>query len=782
MKKIGLVNCIYYRSNSNLLRKDVNIMKKTIAKTAAFIMAAMMASAAMPLNIYAVPSGGTTSSSSDVELQTALTTVKKRVTIPAELDEFEYDTSESYKTKTYHFTWHRKNDSAKRIEVSVVGGIIINYGYYDYSKNSYNAGIAKLTNDQITKKAEEYIYQLDPSFKDKIKSEIGNLSINNDRVTVNFTRYENNIRVTRNGGSVTIDKNTGELYSFSADWWDNAAFDSPKKAKTEKEIEEAYKSLCRLTPYYKISTDYTTNEKTARIVYEPDFCEEIDAFTGKKSTIWEDMDKAEGRRYYGDYMNVTEATDAAADVEEDAEAGESLFTESEMKKIEIDKSLITPEKAFEQLKKDKFAALTDDYEIQSYYLYSDTGLSYDDPMPLAEDDADSAKKEEKEPEYYLSITFCVKSSLKEKFKGYKNVNVNINAKTGKVESLSKYSKSGELPKLDVTKAKAISDSVALTYGKDIISAYKSNKDNTAPVSTWGDKNQYYETSREFNYNRYVHGIPVFGDNIYVTVDSEGTVTSYRYNHTEDVSFPSSDILTPEEAFDKLYAQEKFDLYYDGWITKDGKVKTYLIYKMDSFHLNAKSGKLCYWDGTDMTERIDTRKIKYTDIKGIPQEKAILELQRHGAMLSEDKKFRPTENIEREEFISLLNSALNGYYSYTSAVNPGYEEVLVMEDVEEESGTEKETSANSKYITRTEAAVIFTNNCGFGNYTELKGIFKTPFSDVKSNDENIGAIAIAYAKGFLKGEDGKFNGSRNITRAEAAQIIYDYIVKNQDKTK
>ena len=203
MKKIGIMSCIYYRSNSNLLRKDVNIMKKTIAKTAAFIMAAMMASAAMPMSIYAVPGGGTTSSSSDVGLQTALTTVKKRVTIPEELDEFEYDTSESYKTKTYNFTWHNKNDPAKGIEVSVVGEIITYYNCYDYNKNSSNAGFAKLTNDQITAKAEEYVYRLDPSFKDKVKFEIGNLGINNDRVTVNFTRYENNVRVARNGGFVT---------------------------------------------------------------------------------------------------------------------------------------------------------------------------------------------------------------------------------------------------------------------------------------------------------------------------------------------------------------------------------------------------------------------------------------------------------------------------------------------------------------------------------------------------------------------------------------------------
>ena len=72
-------------------------------------------------------------------------------------------------------------------------------------------------------------------------------------------------------------------------------------------------------------------------------------------------------------------------------------------------------------------------------------------------------------------------------------------------------------------------------------------------------------------------------------------------------------------------------------------------------------------------------------------------------------------------------------------------------------------------------MIFTAFFDNGGISELKGIFKTPFSDVKSSDANIGAIAVAYAKGFMKGEDGKFNGNRKITRAEAVQMIYDYIV-------
>ncbi len=749
--------------------------KATIAKTAALVMAALMASAAMPMSIYAVPDSSTTSSTSDTDLQTALTTVKKRIKIPDELTEFEYSTNESYKTKVYNFTWHKKDEYSPRLEVNVVGNIITYYNYYDSSNRYYrNASIAKLSNDQIIAKAKEYVYQLDPSFKDKVKFEIDYLSINDDNVNVSFTRYENNIPVTSNYGAVTINKNTGELISFSANWWENASFDSPKKAKTEKEIEEAYKSLCKLTPYYKISTDYNTNKKTARIVYEPGFNSEIDAFTGEKSTIWEDMNEAEGGTpYYGGYGGYYDNAAAdSAEVEEaplDGGAGVS-FTEAELKKIEIDKSLITPEKAFEQLKKDKFAALTDDYEIKSYNIYSDE--TNDRPVPLTTAENSDSKEKEKEPDYYMSINFSVKSKLQDTYEGYKNISVQINAKTGNVIYISKYGRSGDLPKLDVSKAKSIADSAAKTYAKDIISGYKSDKSNSDPVETWGKNNEYYETSREFIYNRYVNGIQVYGDKIYVSVDSEGTVTYYDFSHTKDVKFPSADILSTDEAFAKLYEQQDFDYYYDGWISKDGKVKTYLLYQMDSFYINAKTGKLCTWSGEDRNESVDTRKIKYTDIKGIPQEKAILELQRHGAMLSKDKKFRPNDNIEYQEFETLLYSALNGGV----AAN---EEVLVPEEVSSENSTKADTS---KYITREQAAVIFAKASGFGSYAELKGIYKTPFSDVKSSNENIGAIAIAYSKGFLKGENGKFGGEKNITRAEAAQIIYDYIINNQNTAK
>lgn len=737
--------------------------KMTITKIAAAAMAVMLAGAAVPaaavMPVYAI-GGSSTSNESEVEMKAALTVAKQRVTVPEELTEFTYSTGKSYGTKVFEFTWKSERDinnaGIKYIQVSVVGDMITRYEYYDDKERGYSSDptLAKLTEEEILAKAEGYIKQLDPKIAGSVKAEVDSLNLFGNTATVRFKRYVNGVEVEGNGGSVTVNKNTGELYSFNAQWWDNADFQSPEGAKTEKEIEEAYKKLCKLTPYYKINTNWETKKKTVRIVYEPDFTSEIDAFTGEASTIWVDMEEAGGTRFYGYYTATDEAVEeeAAAAVENPATGvnadGGVVFSEAEMKKIQQDENLLSAEQVFEQLKKDKYAALTDDYEIKSYEIYledSDYGI-----MPLAEDSA-ASKKDEK---FYMSITFTAKDK---NYKGYKTVRATLNAETGEMISMSKYNISAKLEKLNVENTKAVAEAAANQYAKDIMKECHPDVSNDNEVRVW---NGGFETSRNFRFNRFVNGIQVYGDYINVTVDSNGVVTNFSCNYTDDVKFPSADILTSDEALDKLYTQRDFDYYYTGWITKDGKVRTYLLYNMDSFYLNAKTGRLCGWSGEPLNDYTNSRDVKYTDIKGIPQEQAILTMQKYGVTVTSDSKFQPNEIITKQEFEGLLSSAIRGYD----------------EDVMEEGmDMDAYKAEQKKPVTRTDAAVLFTKGYDNNHLAELKGIYKTPFSDVKSSDENIGAIAIAYAKGFIPKGDGKFNGEQKITRAEAVQMIYDYLV-------
>lgn len=749
--------------------KKTTSKKMTITKIAAAAMAVMLAGAAVPMTaampVYAV-SGSSTSDASDVEMKAALTVAKQRVTIPEELTEFTYSTEKSYGTKVFNFTWKSDRDinnaGVKYIQVAVVGDIITRYEYYDDSKASSRwssePSLAKLTEEEILAKAKEYIKQLDPKIADSVKAEVSSFSLFGDTANVRFYRYVNGVKTEDNNGYVTVNKNTGELYNFSASWWDNADFKDAKAAKSEKEIREDFKKLCTLTPYYKISTNWETKKKTVRIVYEPSFTSEIDAFTGEASTIWGDMDEAGGTRFYG-YDMPEEAT--AAEVEADMENPATgvygngvVFTEAELKKIRQDENLLTAEQVFELLKKDKFAALTDDYEIKSYEVYSDK--QDNGAVPLAADSAVN-KKEEKE-DFFMSIRFAAKDK---NYKGYKNISVQVNAETGEIINMSKYGISAKLPKLNVENTKAAAEAAANLYAKDIMTECHPDVHNDDEVEVW---NGGFETARQFRFNRFVNGIQVSGDYVNVTVDSNGVVTNYYYNYTDDVKFPSAEILTPDEALDKLYTQRNFDYYYTGWITKDGKVQTYLLYKMNSFYLNAKTGKLCNWNGEPLNNGKNGKDVTYTDIKGIPQEQAILAMQKYGVTITTDSKFKPNEVITKDEFTSLLNAALSGYgvYYYDAPVEADFSD-------------EEKAEVKNPPITRTDAAVLFTQKYDSNNVAALEGIFKTPFSDVKSNDENIGAIAIAYAKGFIPKGDGKFNGSKQVTRAEAVQMIYDYLV-------
>lgn len=750
-------------------RKEDNDMKRNITRAAALIMAAMLAGSAMPASLctYAV-SGGITASSDESEkaMKEALAIVKKRVEIPAALSEFNYSTREKYGTKSYNFHWFTPDDAEEHqsISVHIVGDIITSYDT-NLDKDSDVPFFAKLSDEQLVEKAKEHIRRLDPSIADKIKIELNHISLYSDLAELSFQRYENGVPVLGNNGKISIHKDTGELEDFSVTWMDNAKFADPKTALTGSQIKDTYKKLCTLTPYYKVTTDRKTQKVTARIVYTPDFDfdSEIDAFTGKKSTIWEDMQKAEGTTLSGyDYGSYS-----YADIEyeqDDLEIDDDVeFTEAELKKIQQDENLLTTDQVFELLKKDKFVALTDDYALHRYNLYS--AEDYDLIM-YADKGTAVPDKNKKNEHFYMNITFSVKKELWDSYKGYTSVFVQLDAETGEIFYFKKSGSPEGLPKLDLEKAKAQSEYTVKTLAKDIVKEYKADKSNNNPVSVWtvdmglskdGQKieKEYFETERTFYYSRYVNGIEVFDDYIVVTVDSENVITSFDYNHTE-AAFPSADdMLTPDEAFESLYKQRKFEYYYDGWIAKDGSAKTYLIYRMDPSYINAKTGRICYWNGEPITERTSS-KTKYTDIKGIPQEKAILTLQRYGILLTEGNKFEPAKAVTEEEFCDLIISALSSY-------TPSYYRIYT------------EDNEKSPDLTRERAAFIFTQFFDTNGITSIPGIFRSPFSDVKSSSEYAGVIAVANAKGFMNGKDGKFNGSKKITRAEAVQMIYDYIL-------
>lgn len=725
-------------------------------------------------------------------MKAALTTVKKRIDIPDELSEFTYAESKVYSKTGYNFNWTTPNgaEEHKSINVSIIGGVITEYSRQGFGDDdgfySRDPKLAKLTQQEVLAKAKESFKKVNPDIYNECKFELSNLSLTSSEARVAISRNVNGIDVSNNGGSIRINQNTGELTAIDLTWWDGAKFSDPKTAKTEAEIREAYKSLCKLTPYYRISYKWDEESKkskpTVRIVYSPDFTDEIDAYTGKASTIWEDMEKAGGSRYYGDIMYANPATGIMnEDITADAGVEEALdedvdFSEEELKKLEQNKNLLKTDDVTALLKKDKFVALTDNYKLKNYNV--------------------SSQKDEKGKESFtMYVSYELDTDKPTAKEYYRYINVNVDAESGKILSLNKYGDQfknravEELPALDVKKANAVAEEVAKTYAKDIISRYKADKSNTEPVKPIGTidvwdnetnkkfEEKEYEKSRTFVFNRFENGIQVSNNTIRVTVDSNGAVTYYDVDHSENITFPKADIISADEAFKKLFEQEDFQKYYDGWITKDGEFKTYLLYDIGSFTLNAKTGKICNWDGSprDTGSTGYHPDAKYSDIKDIPQREAILEMQKYGVTLRTDgKKFLPADPISEEEFSNLLAELFN------EAVAIDYAELEEVYDDSPEGkakakAAEEAAAKDRAETTRREAAVMFAQMYDHNNIANIKGIFRSFYSDIKSSDENAGHIAIAYAKGFFgKTADGQFHGDKVITRAEAIQLVYDYL--------
>lgn len=759
----------------------------TIAKIAAAAMAVMMTVSAGAVPVLAASNSTSSSSASQAEakkqqaMKTALTAVKKRVKIPDRLTEFDYSMSTSYGTEMFSFTW-RDEKNREIIEITYANGIILSYNYYDGRNDGKEVkqSFAKLTDAQLIDYAKKAFKMLDPDLADKGKYSIDSIDLFGDTATINFDRMENGAAVEGNGGTVTVNKNTGELVSMRIEWfWNGTKFGSTASKLTADEARAKYKSLTTLTPIYRIVDIY--NEKTdkfeqkAVLLYLPSFTDEIDAVTGKPSTIWDDMENDGGVEnfvtYYFNSMTDAgvESTDGAA--YDDAADEDVDFTAAELKEIEADEGMLKKDEITALLNKDKYTKMPD-YVVLEYanlYKNEDTGEYYyiidyhggDDAIVDVGIDVDEAVDDvdvQDDTDVAVEdVGVDVNTNPKDP---YFYMSVKVNAKTGKVDNFSKsYDTYFDSSKKYPVKANAkIAAAAAKHFYGDIFGEYKADESNSEPCHFYTDRNGkivYTESSRTYYYNRYVNGVQVEGDTIRINVGFSGDVRSISYRYT-DVKFPSVPKFDNDKAFEQLFKQIKLRYYYDGYYKKDGTVKTYLLYDINDYTLDSKY-RIVSWDGTPLPAEKD-EDTNYTDISGIAQENAINTLARYGITLeTKNGKFDPNAKLTDKEFAAVVYKATRNYVPYYI----------------EDGNYRKEEKAVT--LTKKEAAKVFVNVYGGSDYAELKGIYRAPFKDVAVSDDYVGYIAIAKALGFASADkNGNYSPNKVLTRAQAMQMIYDYI--------
>lgn len=671
-----------------------------------------------------------------------LTYVKQRVTVPEDLSEFNYTKSTNYGRDTYNFTWTTNPEEYttgyKEINIQICGKIIKSYSHYEYDwTGDYTTeySFAKLTEDELYDKAYKWIKILNPTIYNSIAIDKESLRINisGNRACFTINRVVEGVPVKGQEGSIVIDKDTGELISYGLNWVMGAGFPDPDTTISKEEAIAAYEKEMPIEKVYFANYNWETKEFEPALIYRQTRTEQIDALTGKLTSF-------EGSyfNYYEDYYGDDVMVDEEADIEANPSTGGGVsFTDAELEKMEKEGTLITAEEMLSTLKDMDIFCLGDDPAVERSVCYFDdyydfyvrdmTFASSDTVYYIGKDDEGNPVQQERETTVRTYAT--------------------INAENGDIlnfRTTSGYA--GDTRTLtEKNSTKLLKDYV------DILAGDKAD-DFRLPEATlsWSAKNKdgtpaegAYITYASASSQRYAYGIPSMSESVSIKVNSDGRITDYSIQHY-DVAYPKPDtIISEADAYSKYFEQIDYDLQYRLAIKKDVTYTAVVYNPSEKLYIDAFSGKLTYSDGT---ERVKAAKQEYTDLEGSKYEKIARRLEAHGIVLrDEDGRLNAEEYITRQDFSSLMSYIGSWYYNRTGG---------------------------DKILTRQFAAKILTNRIISEECAELLGIFKSPFSDVKSSSKYVGYIAVANAMGYMKGEDGKFNPGGKVTRGEALQMIYD----------
>lgn len=320
-----------------------------------------------------------------------------------------------------------------------------------------------------------------------------------------------------------------------------------------------------------------------------------------------------------------------------------------------------------------------------------------------------------------------------------NIYASINAKTGEIISYSRYTyTSSDSPKTE-------------------------NKNDKAFEVLAGDKAKEYKYDEENNrYVRYVNDTEVADDTAYITY-TDGVLTGYSISYT-DTQFPSvADVMSVSEAEKAMFAAVDYELA----CVINGK-KAVPVYMHENVSINPFTGVRVDYNNEEITSSKD--ELVYSDIDGHYAKNYIEALAQYGVGF-EGGMYMPDETITQKDFLALLMAV---YRSGITVMRNNPEQAkYVYDDVIGKGIITEEERDDDAYVTRESAAVYMIRAMGAEEYARYNDIYVTPFDDVT---ENKGYIALLSAMGVVNGDDGHFNPTREITRAESAAMIYNYLTR------
>ena len=294
-------------------------MKKGIKKAISATAAAVMLFGIVPFSAFA-----------ETGLESAIIAAKNKISIPAECTEFDSSSSQDDNGVEYSLSWQTKRDEGdtqKTYSVRINDkGDVLSFHKWEISnfptQNNRHMGFAKFSEDEAMRLAKEWLFSVNPNWKDEFPDEAitYNSSLYGNSVDVRLGRVINGLDFCGDSVSVELNKETGDVESMSAQY--TYASDIPS-VDTAISAADAENKFFEASP---MELKYIRVDHKAILIYMPkNAYYELDGITGEEFKPFEYGYSSGGA---GDSNRKSEnAMDSAADT------GKQL-TDAERKNIE----------------------------------------------------------------------------------------------------------------------------------------------------------------------------------------------------------------------------------------------------------------------------------------------------------------------------------------------------------------------------------------------------------------------------------------------------------------
>ncbi|NSW89655.1 MAG: S-layer homology domain-containing protein [Firmicutes bacterium] len=751
-------------------------MRRIIALVLSVLMAVLIV---IPVQTFA-------QTENESELEEVIKAVRRKFDIPEELKFTDYYASTNERgVKTWSLTWR---DKEKDISMSVGitdKGVITRYYYYEPYKE-VEKKFPKVTEEEATEKAEDFIRRIAPAgtlAKIRKQDEVdGQILFLKRNYYFNYYRVVNGVPYYANNIGIDVNAETGKITSYYYNLDDSLSFPALENVISLEDAEKAYENNLGLKLIYKYYYDSKKEKINVYPVYVPKYDNGtyvVDAITGEKIRI--------GTYYYGyDGYGLGDQSSLAVQKEMVAKAaGVSMgpvLTPEELEAAKKQAELLTEAEAGKIVREAPEIGLDDGYKLTNVYL--NKGWPERDKFI-----------------YNLSFRKEVQGETKEDYRTL-YASASVNAKTGEITSFyvdNIYSE--EEPKFDKEAAKA--------EVEKFLKSFKPEKFAETELDESKEEYEIYKTSEQkpqryyyFRYIRQVNGIPFPDNGLYIGFDAvNGKVTNFSMNWF-DVDFPSlENVISNEDAHEALFEKIGLELQYkqvsrgndvvplpkpvaeteaqiDENNEKSNLPQIKLVYALKSgkpLILDAYTGDILDYNGKPYKEN---KPAEYTDIAGHFAEEQIKTLAKYRIINFNGPEYRPDEEITQKDFFIILSKIIDKYYGTIVSEDSDADEIddmykqLLREGIIKEGEKSPESS-----VTREDAIKFLIRALKYDKVADIPGIFTVPFKDEDQIDPGlIGYVAIASGLKIISGAGGKFYPKNNLTRAEAAVMIYNYLKK------